>query len=58
MSRNQGNNLFDTTCNDNICAWMQITNYCIYLRGHAWGSCTSNVEMKLRAARQSEDLRI
>ena len=38
MSKKQANNLFDATCDDSICAWMQMKNYRAYLRGHASGS--------------------
>ena len=53
MSGKQANNLFDATCDDNICAWMQMTNYRAYLRGHASGSGPSKGELKLRATRCS-----
>ena len=49
----RANNLFDATCDDSIRAWMQMTNYRAYLRGHASGSGPSKGELKLRAARRS-----
>ena len=55
MSRNRRNNLFDATSNDSICAWMQMTNYRAYLKGHSCGSGSSKGELKLRAARRSGD---
>ena len=55
MSGNRGNNLFDATCDDSIRAWMQMTNYRAYLKGHASGSGPSKGELKLRAARRSGD---
>ena len=55
MSGNRGNNLFDATCDDSIRAWMQMTNYRAYLKGHACGSGPSKGELKLRAARRSGD---
>jgi len=55
MSRNQGNNLFDATCDDSIQAWMQMTNYRAYLKGHASGSGPSKGELKLRAAQCSKE---
>ena len=54
MLGKRANNLFDATCDDSICAWMQMTNYRAYLRGHACGSGPSKGELKLRAARRSE----
>ena len=54
MSGKRANNLFDATCDDSIRAWMQMTNYRAYLRGHASGSGPSKGELKLRAARCSE----
>ena len=53
MSGKRANNLFDATCDDSIRAWMQMTNYRAYLRGHASGSGPSKGELKLRAARCS-----
>ena len=53
MSGKRANNLFDATCDDSIRAWMQMTNYRAYLRGHASGSGPSKGELKLRAARRS-----
>ena len=53
MSRKRANNLFDATCDDSIRAWMQMTNYRAYLRGHASGSGPSKGKLKLRAARRS-----
>ena len=55
MSGKQGNNLFDTTCDDSIRAWMQMTNYRAYLKGYASGSGLSKGELRLRAARRSGD---
>jgi len=55
MSDNRGNNLFDATCDDNIRAWTQMTNYRGYLRGHASKSGPSKEELKLRVARRSGD---
>jgi hypothetical protein len=55
MSGKRGNNLFDATCDDSIRAWMQMTNYRAYLRGHACGSGPSKGELKLRAATRSRD---
>jgi len=55
MSGNQGNNLFDATCDDSIQAWTQMTNYCAFLRGHASGSGPSKEELKLKATKRSED---
>jgi len=57
MLGNQGNNLFDTTCNDNIHPWMHMRNYQAYLRDHASRSGPSKGELKLRALRQSEGLK-
>ena len=53
MSGKQANNLFDATCNDSIHAWMQMTNYRAYFRGHASSSGPSKGELKLRAGRRS-----
>ena len=53
MSGKRANNLSDATCDDSICAWMQMTNYKAYLRGHASGSGPTKGELKLRAARRS-----
>ena len=53
MSRKRANNLFNATCDDSIRAWMQMTNYRAYLRGHAFGFGPSKGELKLRAARRS-----
>jgi len=47
------NNLFDATYDDNIHAWMQMTNYHAHLRGHAFGTGPSKGELKLRVARRS-----
>jgi len=55
MFGNRGNNLFDATCDDSIRAWMQMTNFRAYLRGHTCGSGPSKDELKLRAARRSGD---
>jgi len=55
MSGNRGNNLFDATCDDSIRAWMQMTNYRAFLRGHTSRFGPSKGELKLRAARQSGD---
>ena len=55
MSRKQGNNLFDATCDDSIRAWMQMTNYRAYLKGYALGLGPSKGEPRLRTARRSED---
>ena len=55
MSGKQGNNLFDTTCDDSIRAWMQMTNYRAYLKEYASGSGLSKGELRLRAARRSGD---
>ena len=51
MSGNRGNNLFDATSDDSIRAWMQMTNYCAYLKGHSCRSDPSKEELKLRVAR-------
>jgi len=50
MYGNRGNNLFDATCDDSIRAWMQMTNYRAFLRGHTCGSGSSKEKLKLRAA--------
>ena len=55
MSGKRGNNLFDATCDDSIRAWMQMTNYQVYLKGYASGSGPSKGELRLRAARRSGD---
>jgi len=55
MSKNRGNNLFDAICDDNIRAWMQMTNYRVFLKGHTYGSGLSKEELKLRVARRSGD---
>ena len=53
MSGKRAHNLFDATCDDSIHAWMQMTNYRAYLRGHASGFGPNKGELKLRAARRS-----
>jgi len=53
MSGNRGNNLFDATCDDNIRAWMQMTNYRAFLKGHTCEYGPSKEELKLRAARRN-----
>ena len=53
MSGKRANNLFDATCDDSIRAWMQMTNYRAYLKGHESGTGPSKGELKLRAARRS-----
>ena len=53
MSGKPANNLFDATCDDSIRAWMQMTKYRAYFRGHAFGSGPSKGELKLRAVRRS-----
>ena len=55
MSGKRGNNLFDATCDDSIRAWMQMTNFRTYLKGHASDSGPSKDELRLRAARCSKD---
>ena len=47
--------MFDATCDDSIRAWMQMTNYRAYLKGHASESGPSKEELRLRAARRSRD---
>ena len=53
-SGKRANNLFDATCDNSIHAWMQMTNYRAYPRGHASDSGPSKGELKLRVARRSE----
>jgi len=55
MSVNRGNNYFDSTYDDSIRAWTQMTNYQGYSRGYAFGSRPSKEELKLKAARRSGD---
>ena len=55
MFGKRGNNLFDTTCDDSIWAWMQMTNYWAYLKGNASGSGPSKGELRLCVARRSGD---
>ena len=55
MSEKRVNNLFDTTCDDSIRAWMQMTNYQAYLKGYASRSGPSKGELRLRAARRIRD---
>jgi len=55
MSEIRGYNLFDAICDDSIPAWIQMTNYCAYLRGHTSGSSLSKGELSLRATRRSRD---
>ena len=55
MFGKQGNSLFDTTCDDSIRAWMQMTNYQAYLKGYALGSGPLKGELRLRATRRSGD---
>jgi len=47
----------DAICNDKILAWMQITNYKVYLKGCASKFGPSKEGLKLRATRQSRDSR-
>jgi len=51
MLEKQGNNFFEIACDNSIRAWMQMTNYRAYFRGHVSGP--SKEELKLRVARQS-----
>jgi hypothetical protein len=55
QSGNRGKDLFAATCNDKIRAIMQITNYRVYLKGKSFGTGPSKQELKLRAARRSDD---
>jgi hypothetical protein len=55
QSGNRGNDLFVATYDDKIRAVMQMTNYKAYLKGKASGTGPSKQELKLRAARRSDD---
>jgi hypothetical protein len=55
QSSNHGNDLFAATCDDKIRVVMQLTNYNAYLKGKSSGTGPSRQELKLRAARCSDD---
>ena len=55
MSEKGGNNLFDATCDDSIRAWIQMTNYRVYVKGYASGSGPLKGELRLRATRRNGD---
>jgi hypothetical protein len=55
QSGNCGNNLIAATCDDKIRAVMQMTNYKAYLKGKSSKTSPSKQELKLRAARRSDD---
>jgi hypothetical protein len=55
QSGNHGNDLFATTYDDKIRAVMQMTNYRAYLKGKASRTGPSKKELKLRAAKRSND---